>query len=269
MLKNSFSIFPGIGPRTERRLWASGVLTWDDFLGSRAVHGLSAERKAMLDLHVASAKSAMDSGDTAHLARLLGPSGAWRLWSTLADDAVCLDIETDGRSASDGMVTVVGVYSHGEYRSYVQGRDLAVPSLKDELEGAKLLVTYFGGGFDLPYLKACYPGLKLDAPHFDLCPAGHKVGLKGGLKKVEKIVGITREAEVEGMSGYEAVLLWQAYLQGAKGALDTLISYNREDTVNLHTLAWIIYEKLREATGLPGILKAEAVPKERYPETWI
>ena len=93
--------------------------------------------------------------------------------------------------------------------------------------------------------------LRFDMPHLDLCPAGHKAGLKGGLKKVEKLVGISRPDEVDGLSGYEAVLLWQAHKGGDEAALDTLISYNKEDTANLHTLAWKVHERLALASGFP------------------
>ena len=43
-------------------------------------------------------------------------------------------------------------------------------------------------------------------------------------------------AVVNGMDGYMAVLLWQRYQRGDKGALDLLLSYNREDVVNLEVL---------------------------------
>lgn len=254
MLHNTFSIFPGIGPATERRLWDAGVLDWRGFLEKEELHGLSPARKAALDAHVRRAADAYEAGNIAYFRGLLGNAGAWRLWDMLAGEALCVDIETDGGPACEGSLTVAGFYSRGEYRSYVRGVNLCFDAVAAEFEEAGLIVSYFGGGFDLPFLKAAYPGLKLDKPHFDLCPAGHKVGLKGGLKKVERLVGISREADVEGLGGYEAVLLWRAHLGGAPGALETLVKYNREDTVNLHALAWIIYERLREATGLPALL---------------
>jgi uncharacterized protein YprB with RNaseH-like and TPR domain len=266
MINSTFSIFPGIGERIERHLWRMGVFTWAEFVERPHIPGFSDARKASLDEHISAAASALDAGDTGFFVPLLGPSGIWRLWDLLNKDSLCLDIETDGRSALEGTVTVAGFYSHGEYHAYVHGRNLTEAALQDELSSAKLLVTYFGGGFDVPYLKARFPGLALDIPHFDLCPAGHKVGLKGGLKKVERIVGIKRDDEVEGMSGFEAVLLWQAHREGKGGALDTLIKYNREDTVNLHTLAWIIYEKLRDATGLPVLLAEKQPGAERHPK---
>jgi uncharacterized protein YprB with RNaseH-like and TPR domain len=263
MIKSTFSIFPGIGERFERHLWRNGVFTWNDFLARDSIPGFSAARKAGLDGHVSAALESLGKGDTRYFIPLLGPAGVWRLWNSLAEEALCLDIETDGSTADHGVVTVAGFYSHGEYRRYVRGESLSRAALEAEFREARLLVTYFGTGFDVPYLKAVYPGLRIDMPHFDLCPSGHKVGLKGGLKKVEQLVGIQRADELVGISGFEAVLLWQAHKRGVEGALDTLIGYNREDTVNLHALAWIIYERLREATGLPGFIAS--APKEGQP----
>ena len=266
MINSTFTIFPGIGERSERHLWESGVFTWDDFLGREGVPGFSAARKAGLDGYVRAAVEALNSGDTRYFIPLLGPAGAWRLWNSLAGEALCLDIETDGGTADNGAVTVAGFYSHGEYRRYVRGVDLTRAALEEEFREARLLVTYFGSGFDVPYLKSVYPGLRIDMPHFDLCPAGHKVGLKGGLKKVEQLVGIQREEALVGISGFEAVLLWQAHKRGVEGALETLVGYNREDTVNLHALAWIIYERLREATGLPGFIASHASKVQPHPK---
>jgi hypothetical protein len=39
------------------------------------------------------------------------------------------------------------------------------------------------------------------------------------------------------ISGRDAVRLWREHERGQDGSLETLISYNREDTVNLRTLA--------------------------------
>jgi len=256
MLCNSFSIFPGIGPKIERYLWRMGVLSWDDFLGRERIPGFSPSRKSVLDRYVAAASDAYASGNIRYFKPLLGPSETWRLWEPLAADSICLDIETDGRRAGEGYVTVAGFYSHGEYRPYIAGVNLTQEAIEEELEGAKLLVTYSGNGFDLPYLRDSYPSIRIDLPHLDLCPVCHKAGLKGGLKKVEELVGIGRDDSVKGMSGYQAVLLWRAHLGGASGALDTLVSYNREDTANLHTLAWKLFERLTEAAGFPGAVRS-------------
>jgi uncharacterized protein YprB with RNaseH-like and TPR domain len=38
------------------------------------------------------------------------------------------------------------------------------------------------------------------------------------------------------MDGYEAVLLWDRHCRGDYSALPTLLTYNREDVVNMETL---------------------------------
>ena len=44
MLRNTFMHIPGIGQITEKRLWESGVLCWDDFFEKTAFRQ-SPERK--------------------------------------------------------------------------------------------------------------------------------------------------------------------------------------------------------------------------------
>jgi uncharacterized protein YprB with RNaseH-like and TPR domain len=56
------------------------------------------------------------------------------------------------------------------------------------------------------------------------------------------------------MDGYMAVLLWQRYQRGEKGALDLLLTYNREDVVNLEVLMDGAFRMERERLfpGRPG-----------------
>ena len=78
MINSTFTIFPGIGERSERHLWESGVFTWDDFLGREGVPGFSAARKAGLDGYVRTAAEALNSGDTRYFIPLLGAAGRAR-----------------------------------------------------------------------------------------------------------------------------------------------------------------------------------------------
>ena len=62
-----------------------------------------------------------------------------------------------------------------------------------------------------------------------------KQRLFGGLKKVERCLGIQRE--LKDVNGIEAIKLWYRYINDYdKIALDTLLAYNREDVKNLKTL---------------------------------
>ncbi len=86
----------------------------------------------------------------------------------------------------------------------------------------------------------------MDHMHVDLRYALRKIGLSGGLKHIEKKVGISRGDDLEGVDGYEAVKLWHRYERGDEAALDKLIRYNIEDVVNLKTLMEKAYGGLKE-----------------------
>ena len=91
-------------------------------------------------------------------------------------------------------------------------------------------------------------------PHFDLCFAAKRLGIKGGLKKIEQDVGIERDESVLGLDGYDAVKLWELARRGSHGAIDTLVKYNREDTVNLFRIATLFYDMLKQSTGIEEYL---------------
>ena len=192
------------------------------------------------------AKKNLKNGNTTYFCQCLDVKEHWRMYEELKGEACFLDIETTGFYHG---ITVVGLYSKEGYKCFVRGIDLERDALEKELEKYKMLVTFFGRTFDMPFIEREF-GITMDVPHVDLCFAGKKVGLKGGLKKVEQKVGIEREKDICGLDGYDAVRLWREYEQGDGIALDTLIEYNMADTVNLKALADIVYERLKEKTFL-------------------
>jgi uncharacterized protein YprB with RNaseH-like and TPR domain len=150
-----------------------------------------------------------------------------------------LDIETTGLSPFGSKITVIGIgLDAGEALDFTQLYDSELTSerLLASLEGASRLFTYNGARFDLPFINSCL-GVNLAerVEHQDLMFDCWRNGLYGGLKGVEKQLGIPRR--LAGMSGWDAVLLWQRYeREGDLEALETLLQYNREDVANLKTL---------------------------------
>lgn len=150
-----------------------------------------------------------------------------------------LDIETTGLSLIDCMITVVGIYiCNREDTRVIQlvGKDIAGNSLLEALEGVKTIHTYNGSRFDLPFIHNCL-GIDLSQmfPHRDLMFDCWKNNLYGGLKAVERQLGIERH--LKDMNGWEAVRLWWKYVDSFDlEALNKLLEYNREDIVNLKTL---------------------------------
>lgn len=250
MLTSTFTILEGVGEKTERRLWRAGLLTWQDFLEVRDAPGISLDRKGFYNEELHQAAGELERRNSRYFLEKLERREQWRLYKNFKKEAVFLDIETAGLSPDSSELTVVGLYDGERIRALVKGIDLSEDTLAEELSRYKMLITFYGTAFDLPFLLRQFPRLDLRLPHFDLCFAGRRVGLKGGLKGVEKQLGIGRDEEVQGLDGYDAVRLWYAYKSGSFEALELLLKYNEADTSSLPYIAEEVYRRLREATGI-------------------
>ncbi|MCP9475856.1 MAG: ribonuclease H-like domain-containing protein, partial [Nitrospira sp.] len=135
---------------------------------------------------------------------------------------------------------------------------LTMDRLQTELNQCALLVTFFGTGFDVPYLQAKFPRLRFPMPHFDLCLAARRLGLHGGLKRLERAMGIEREPALDGLDGGDAVRLWSQWRRGNRDALDILLAYNTADTENLVPLADLVYKEMRARFG-PESVKPSSI----------
>jgi uncharacterized protein YprB with RNaseH-like and TPR domain len=241
LIRRTFRILNGVGPYTERRIRREGISSWDDFLARGGVKFTSARRNELWAEELARWRAALERGNEKFFHEKLPRSEHWRLFDAFCDDIACLDIETTGQAPPYDETTVVGVFRPGRGLSQlVAGRDLSGDAVDAALEG----VTFFGANFDVPFLKREFSYLQLDFPHYDICFAAKRLGVKGGLKKVEKQFGIARDGDVDGLDGYDAVKLWQAHCRGRRGALELLLRYNAADTKNLVPLAAIIYQRL-------------------------
>lgn len=259
MIESTFSIVEGIGPVTERRLWEAGIQRWVDFLACESVPGVSPTRKRTLDQRLAEYQAALEARDARFFARHIPSREHWRSFERFQDSAVYLDIETTGLSAYHHEVTVVGIYDGRNFTALVNGFDLTEGRLAEALGDAGLLVTYFGSAFDIPFLRHHFPRLDFDRLHIDLCFAGRRVGLTGGLKSVERLLGLNRPDDLAHIDGFEAVRLWHAHRRGEPGALDRLLSYNELDVRNLARLAPAICQRLRaQASALTKLRSADS-----------
>lgn len=250
MITHTFQILPSVGAKKERAIWEDGVRSWDEFLSSETVKAMRPEAKERGDVLLTQASELLDDGDVWSLADMMPKGEVWRLYRRFRDRAAYLDIETDGLSR-DALVTVVTIHRPGDTVTLTEGIDLTPQALSEALDGAAILVTFNGSCFDVPVLRNSFPEVDWDIPQFDLRFASRKVGYRGGLKPLEIQLGITRDEEIEGVDGAEAVRLWKFWEKhGDRDALDILTEYNRADTVNLESIADIIYDRLvREHAG--------------------
>ena len=244
MLTSSFIFLPGVGRATERRWWDEGLHDWAMFLNHSSVPGLSASRKDWYDGELRTAQQLADTGHFHSFATRLPRREHWRLYDLCRSRTVYLDIETTGAPPGQGDVTVVGLHRNGTTVSLVQNENLTGARLQRELDACDLLVTFFGSVFDIPYLCTLFPSLRVPPLHFDLCFGARRLALRGGLKQIERELGIDRHANIRDLDGVDAVRLWLAWRRGDAMARETLLQYNRADTENLVTLADRLYEDL-------------------------
>lgn len=238
-IENSFIPVHGVGETTERRLWEDGVRHWDDFDPSR----VGEKTGNRIESFIAEATARLDDGDARYFGEAFPSGEVWRLYENFRDSACFFDIETTGLSPERHAVTTVSFHRGGETTTLVRGQNLTVERLREEFAAADLVVSFNGKSFDVPFLETSFD-LTVDAPHVDLRYPCTRLDLSGGLKRVERDVGIDRDRP--DLTGQDAVRLWRAYEGGDDDALDTLVSYNREDAVNLRALTDEVTELLHE-----------------------
>ena len=72
------------------------------------------------------------------------------------------------------------------HETLVGEENLTEDRLHSELEQTDLFVTFFGSGFDIPYLQRAFSQPNFRSPHFDWCAAIQRLSLQSGLMAVER-----------------------------------------------------------------------------------
>ena len=161
-------------------------------------------------------------------------------------------LDTSGIGRFD-TITVIGLFDGIDTKTMIKGINLDFSCIARELKRYKIIVTYNGAAFDIPFIRKRHPGLLPDIPHFDLKPACDRIGLTGGLKEIEKKMGIKRNSIIEKMHGGDAATLWRMHrATGDEYYLRLLVEYNEEDVINLKTIAEHVVEKLKEKSFEPN-----------------
>lgn len=211
----------------------------------------------------------LEAKDSHFFARRLPSGELWRLFPEFRFSAAYLDIETTGMWAGRNHVTTIALYDGREIRTYVHGDNLW--EFAQDITGYKLLITYNGRCFDLPFIRESM-GLCLDQVHIDLRFLLASLGYRGGLKGCERALGLDR-GDLEGVDGSFAVLLWEAFLREQDPRfLETLLAYNIQDVLSLEFLMVKAYNMKLAGTPFAGELALSA-PEPRIspfsPDPWI
>ena len=244
MLNNTYIHISGVGKSLEKKIWAQGIHTWEEFLEMEDRISIPSTRKAIICEGIKKSSERLAAKDYYFFSQCLPSAEHWRTYPLFSESVAFVDIETTGLSQRRDRITVIGIYDGRESKTYV--KDINLDDIVDELSKYRLLVSFNGARFDIPFIKSEFPEIEFKQLHIDLVYPLRRIGYKGGLKNIEKILGISRSEDTEGMTGFDAVRLWKQYERGDKDALAKIIKYNKEDIVNLKTILELTYPKMVE-----------------------
>ncbi len=261
MLRNTFVHLPGVGAVRERMLWTQGILDWNCFLAAADDGRLPKKFGESAAFLVRQSVDAAADGDVRFFGGLLPSRETWRLYPEFAEQVLFLDIETTGLSAQYDQVTTIGALGGGKLALFIDGINLEqFPAYVAQFP---LLVTFNGSQFDVPFLRSHFPKARLDQAHIDLRFTLSSLGYRGGLKAIERNLGLSRDPAIQGVDGFEVVRLWHCWRRGDRRALRKLAFYNLTDVVNMVELVEIA---VRHKTRLAAHPSQKALPDP--PAAW-
>jgi len=250
MLSRTFCHIPGIGEKTERRIWSEGIRDWTDALSDPVFSLLlPADTRTFATSYLERSIDGLEREDIRFFDDRLRHNNRWRLFSAFRQRAVFLDIETTGLNPPHDHITMITLFDGKRTKTYIHGMNLT--DFTDDIMSYPFIVTFNGMRFDLPIIER-YFGIHLPQVHLDLRYVLKSLGFTGGLKACERIMGIDR-GDLAGVDGFTAVLLWRKYREGCIEALESLIAYNVEDTVNLEKLMVFAYNRKVEQLSFPSL----------------
>jgi uncharacterized protein YprB with RNaseH-like and TPR domain len=246
-IENSFILAPGIGEKTEKKLWKQGVTHWDEVQEA----SISDNKKEKVSNFLGKARKNLEVGNEQFFGTKLPNKSLWRSYRNFEDSICFFDIETTGLDKDRNKVTTIALHRGGETKTLVRGEDLTRENLQQEFFNSSMLVSFNGKRFDQPFLEHSF-NMNIENPHIDLMYMFKRLGHSGGLKQIEKDLGVERE--LEDLDGREAVKLWKKYEKtGNREHLEKLLKYNRYDTVNLQELLEIAHQRLRSQIFEPHV----------------
>jgi uncharacterized protein YprB with RNaseH-like and TPR domain/predicted nuclease with RNAse H fold/dephospho-CoA kinase len=253
MLQHTFQHLRGFSEHRERQLWQKHVYTLS------ALARLTPQQERLFtDVvddptrgqgEIEASLAALTKGDADFFAQRLPKREHFRIALAFPNDTIFLDIETTGLSRVYNHITVVGWFLNGSYGFFVRGQSAA--ALKEALKRAKVIVTFNGSLFDLPFINHELPQLRVPSVHVDVRFLARRIGLSGGQKLIEEQLDVVRDSAVSNVTGEFAPVLWADYKRGDIEPLRRLLQYNAADIRGMRLIFDHIARVVAANAGLP------------------
>jgi len=165
-----------------------------------------------------------------------------------------LDIETNSKTASDGMVIAIGLLMDGDepevrFADSFEEEGKALEWLRGKLKDCEMTVTWYGSGFDIPFLSTRALSHNIDlsklteTPMLDLCEWSRANLLLSSysLESVARFLGISGGKGFKEFRGTDIIALFKLVERGNLEARKLIVEHCKEDIVVLK----LVHERLK------------------------
>ena len=157
MLKHTFIHLDGVGELTEKKLWKKKILTHQDAIDKNTFPPSKI-------IKISETKQKLEDGDALYFHNNLPSKERWRMFGTFYNSVAYIDIETTGLYGAYDIITTIALYDGDTIKHYIHGKNL--DDFKNDIKQYKLLVTYNGTNFDLPFIRR-FLDIAMEYAHID------------------------------------------------------------------------------------------------------
>lgn len=261
ILEATFLHIWGITQDKEKILWDSGIINIEQLKTN--YYGFQGNLFDNYYEQTQETEIAINNNDIDFFLGNLPSRELYRAALTSYQDVMFLDIETTGLSRQYSYITLIGWVMNGNYSFYLKGQ--TPERFFQDLNKAKIIVTFNGSLFDLPFIKKEFPEAKIPEAHIDLRFFAKRFGYTGGQKKIEQLLKIKRPKKIKEVNGKEAIVLWYKYLAGDLKSLELLFSYNFYDIIGMQR----IFDKIVDVHIINKMLPVFEKPIYRFSDQSI
>ncbi|MBN2544511.1 MAG: ribonuclease H-like domain-containing protein [Spirochaetes bacterium] len=241
MIDETFTHCPNIGSKTEIKLKEIGFKKWSDCITNQNKLPFKDQRLSSFLKTINLSIENLENNNIRYFVESFKIKEHWRILGRYFDKATFFDIETTGLNKYDNHATVITALKEKKiYTFFIEENLDEFLNLAFE---SRLLVSFNGNAFDIPFLERTFHIPQFVCPHIDLRWVSYHAGFKSSLKEIERQMNIERPHGIEHIDGLAAIKLYYDWKIGDRAAKEKLIKYCKADTIASYIVASIILNK--------------------------